>query len=148
MSSQCCLTTTNIRTVHRHLPKSADDSLPKLLRREVKCRTMKSKTSNQSGPHNIPTWAAMTLRSLPTSFRPSPHTSVFPSCSPPPPPPHSLVRIGWLGEVEALALVGRQRDSGDMWSQIEQERVETGAEPHRAEYAEADPVHTPQQLLL
>lgn len=51
-----------------------------------------------------------------------------------------LIRIGRLRKVERIALVRGQRDAGNVRSKVQQERVQSGAQAHRRDDAQADPV--------
>jgi len=51
-----------------------------------------------------------------------------------------LIGIRWLWESQGIALVGGQRDTGYVRPQIEQKRVQSGAQAHRGEHAQTQPV--------
>ena len=51
-----------------------------------------------------------------------------------------LVRIRRLGEVERAAFVSGQCHRCDMWSEVENEGVEAGAEADGGQDAQSDPV--------
>lgn len=60
---------------------------------------------------------------------------------------HLLIGIRRRGKVEGIALVRGQCDAGNVWAQVEQERVQAGAQSDGGEDAQAHPVRDEPQVL-
>ena len=56
--------------------------------------------------------------------------------------------VWWFWEVDRVACEGSQSDRGNVWSQVEEEGVQSSPQANGGEDAKTNPVATPQDLTL